>query len=425
MPQYKVIEIFSSEEARWRGKPLYSAIVQLVAGLKMAARCIVTRGIEGSYENGEIATSRLEILSYNMPLRITVIVPAGEFDGVLRKIEEMVAEGIVAVRDVEVISHKTRGLPMPRYTRVREIMTPDPRRVNSTESLREVARLLLSSTFTGLPVVDIENRPVGIITQGDLIYKAEMPLRLGLLAEADRERVDAILADLAPRKARDVMTKPAITVEKNKLVTEAVDIMLEKKVKRLPVVDSSGRLVGILSRVDIFRTITSVCPAFQEKSISVEGLHHVSDIMRRDSYTVLPETPVEDVMRVINCNDIQRVCVVDKDGYFKGLISEKDLLIAFSSRHPGMWDYFVSRLPFTERGRRHKELMSHLRAKTAAEVMNTDIVTVREGTPAEEAVRLMLERAIKRLPVLDSEGKFKGMISRDSLLRTIFAPPQK
>jgi CBS domain-containing protein len=53
--------------------------------------------------------------------------------------------------------------------------------------------------------------------------------------------------------------------------------------------------------------------------------------------------------------------------------------------------------------------------------MNTDVVTIREDAPIEEAIRLMLDRAIKRLPVLDADGKFRGMISRDSLLRAGFA----
>ena len=61
--------------------------------------------------------------------------------------------------------------------------------------------------------------------------------------------------------------------------------------------------------------------------------------------------------------------------------------------------------------------------KTAAEVMNTKIVTVREDAPIDEAIRLMLEKAIKRLPVVDAEGKYQGMISRDSLFRAGFASP--
>lgn len=424
MLQYKVIEIFTGEEMRWEGKPLYSAVVQVVNGLKIAARTMVTRGIEGSYESGEVATGRIEVLSYNLPVRITIILPAADSDRVLSRVAEMVTDGIIATRDVTVVAHKTRGLLMPRQTRVREIMTRDPKRVGTATSLDEVARILLSSAFTGLPVVDGQNRPVGVISQGDLIYKAGMPMRLGLLAASEHERVASVLESLAAKTAGEVMTRPPVIVAEDDLVTHAVALMLEKGVKRLPVVDAEGKLVGMLSRVDVFRTAMRECPdweAFRQRDVQIEELRHVSDIMRRDVHTVAPETPVEEVLRTIDCNDIQRVCVVDRDGKFLGLISDRDLLVAFSNRHPGIWDYFIGRIPFTERGRRHRELREYLRARTAAEVMNTNIVTIREDAPIEEAIRVMLDRGIKRLPVLDEEGKFRGMISRDSLLRTGFA----
>jgi CBS domain-containing protein len=424
LQQYKKIEIFTSEEVRWQGQPLYAAIVLVVRDLKIAARCLVTRGIEGSYESGEIATGRLEVLSYNMPVRVTIVVPASEFELVVSKVEAMVTDGIVAVQDLHVISHKTRGLLIPRQTRVRDIMTPNPKKVELETSLAEVARLLLSSTFTGLPVVDKDNRPVGVIAQGDLIYKAGMPMRLGLLAESEQQKVSAVLKSLQTRQAREVMTQPPVTIAQDSLVTEAVDLMLRKGVKRLPVVDEAGRLMGILSRVDVFRTGMKEAPdwkAFQEQQIVVENLRSVADIMRRDTLTVLPDTPVEEVIRLIDRTDVQRICVVDKEGTFLGLISDRDLLIAFSERHPGIWDYFVSKIPFTERGRQQKQLQEYLQAKTAREVMNTNIVTVQEDAPIDEALRVMLEKAIKRLPVVNSQGKLKGIISRDSLLRAGFA----
>jgi CBS domain-containing protein len=424
MQHYKIIEIFTCEGVRWQENFLQDAIVQFVHDLKIAARCLVTRGIGGSYESGEIATGRLEVLSYNMPLRITIVVPAAESEMILSRAEQMVSDGIVAVHDLNVISHKTRGLLIPKDTRVRDIMTSAPKKVSLDTSLAEVARLLLSSTFTGLPVVDGENRPVGVISQGDLIYKAGMPMRLGLLAESDREKVSAILEVLALKPAKEVMTQPAITIGQDKLVTDAVNLMLKKQVKRLPVVDAEGRLVGILSRVDVFHTILRECPdwqAFQKQMVAVDHLQFVSDIMRRDTCTVFPDTSVEEVLRLIDCNDIQRVCVVDREGNFLGLISDRDLLAAFSGRYPGIWNYFVSKVPFTERGRQQAQLREDLRAKTAGEVMNTNIVTVQEESPINEAIRLMLERAIKRLPVVDSQGKFKGIVSRDALLRAGFA----
>jgi CBS domain-containing protein len=275
-----------------------------------------------------------------------------------------------------------------------------------------------------VPVVDGNDRPVGIISQGDLIYKAGMPMRLGLLAESNGDRLAAVLTALSGKKAEDAMTRPAVAIGEERLATEAVDLMIEKEVKRLPVVNGDGRLVGMLSRLDIFRTIMQEAPdwqSFRQQRIEVGNLHLVADIMRRDTQTVQPETSVEEVIRIIDANDIQRVAVVDRDGRFCGLISDRDLLVTFAPAHQeGIWSYFASRVPFTERGRKYREFRELLQARTAAQVMNTNIVTAEEDSTIDEAMRLMTEKGIKRLPVLDGQGKFKGMVSRDSLLRTGF-----
>jgi CBS domain-containing protein len=197
--------------------------------------------------------------------------------------------------------------------------------------------------------------------------------------------------------------------------------MLKKQVKRLPVVDEDGKLVGILSRQDVFHTILRECPdwqAFRQQKIAVDNLRSVADIMRRDTQAVLPDTPVAEVLRLIDRDDIQRVCVVDQEGHLLGVISDMDLLSAFSRHSPGIWDFFVSKLSSSERGR----LGPDLEGKTAGQVMKTDMVTIQEDAPIDEAIRLMLHHALERLPAVDAQGKFKGMISRDALLRTGFAP---
>ena len=424
MQPYNIIEIFTSEEARWQGEPLYSAIVRMVHDLKIAARCLVTKGIEGAYENGDIATGQIEVLSYNMPVRITIVAPAAESGKILNQAEKMVTDGMVTVQQVEVKFHKTRGYLIPKHTRVRDVMTQSPQTATLETPLDEVVRRLLSAAFTALPVVDAQNRPVGIVSQTDLIYKADLPIRLGLLAESATANVTPVLDKLATRPAGEIMTQPVVLIDQDKYVSEAVDLMLTKQVKRLPVIDAAGTLVGIISRLDVFHSILRECPdwqAFQKQNISVDNLRFVADIMRRDSMTVFPETPVEEVIRLIDCNDIQRLAVINRHGKFLGLISDRDLLVAFSLHHRGIWDYFAGKIPFTERGRRHQELQNYLQARTAGEVMKTDIITIKEDAPINEAIRLMLERSIKRLPVLDAQGNFKGMVSREAVLRVGFA----
>jgi CBS domain-containing protein len=303
-------------------------------------------------------------------------------------------------------------------------MTTEPRKVFLKTPLDQVVRLLLSSIFTGVPVVDDADRPVGVITQGDLIYKGKMPMRLGLLAESGSDKLGAVLEGLAAKSAGEVMTTPVISVAQDQFVKDAVDLMLKKRVKRLPVVDPEGKLTGMLSRLDIFRTIMHEAPdweAFKQQNIKVGNVHTVSGIMRRDTHAVLPETMLDELIRMIDSNDIQRVAVVDPAGRFLGLISDRDLLVAFSPEFPeAIWDQFLRIVPFSERWKRHREFKDRMRAKTAGEVMNTDIITVRETTDIDAAIAIMAEKGLKRLPVIDNEGKFKGMISRDSLLRTGF-----
>ncbi len=301
-------------------------------------------------------------------------------------------------------------------------MTPDPRRVARDTPVSEVVNILLPAIFSGLPVVDRAGRPVGIITQGDLIDRGPMPLRLGLLAASENHRRDRALEALAQKSAGEVMTQPAVVIPYDRPVTEGVDLMIKNKIKRLPVTNEEGLLVGMLSRLDVFQTIARDAPhweAIRSREVSVENLRYVADIMRRDTQTVTLEAPAAEVIRIIDTDDIQRVAVVDNEGRFKGLISDRDLLAAFAGQGQGFWEYLACRMTHRSREDCPAGLRRTLQEKTAADVMQTALVMVGEHTPIEEAIHQMVEKRLKRLPVVDAEGRFRGMISREGILRGI------
>ena len=423
MLNYKAIEIFTSEEARCQGKPAADAVIQYIRDLKIAARCIVTRGIAGCYENGEVTTQKLEVFSFNLPVRIYIVLPAAETERALAGLNGMLSDCIIALHDLQVVGHRARKAFFPRQIKVRDAMTPSPKSVSTSCSLREAATLLLSSIFTGLPVVDEKGKPVGVMTQGDLINRGGLPLRLGLLAESDALLLESALAGLASRTVGDVMTTPVVTIGEDRQLSEAVNVMLAKGVKRLPVVDKEGRLTGMISRLDIFRTVMREAPdwkSFQAQKVEVEHLKNVGDILRRDTHTVSPDTSIDEVIRVIDQNDIQRVAVVDDADKLLGVISDRDLLVFFKQEQEGIWGLLAKvKKPFIHdacQGDLHQCLLN----TKAAAVLSTNLITVQEDLMIEDAIRLMTEKAIKRLPVVDSDGRFKGMISRDSLLRTGF-----
>lgn len=123
---------------------------------------------------------------------------------------------------------------------------------------------------------------------------------------------------------------------------------------------------------------------------------------------------------MIDTDDIQRVAVVDPEGRLLGLISDRNLLSAFSDDAPGIWQYLTRLVDFSEKGKRQKALQDRLRRRKAREVMKKDVITVREDDFIEDAIQIMTEKGIKRLPVVDEDGIYRGMINRDAVLRAGF-----
>ncbi|MFO8084189.1 MAG: DUF190 domain-containing protein [Desulfobacterales bacterium] len=289
--KYSVIEIFTSEEVQFDGKPIQGAVIEYVRGLKIASRCMVTRGIQGCYESGEVASQNILDLSYNMPIKIEVVLPFPELEIVLPKIEKIVEEGIIGIRHMEINLHTASRRLFPRHLKVKDIMTASPQTVNPGTPVSEVAGILLSSKFTGIPVVDNDKHPVGIITQGDLIYRGQLPMRLGLLSVCDPRTLSDSIECLPKKPVEEIMSKPAVCIQEDQFATEAVELMISKSLKRLPVLDHQGAITGVLSRIDIFRTVMRESPNWEDfkcRQVKVKNLNTVSDIMRRDAQVVGP-----------------------------------------------------------------------------------------------------------------------------------------
>lgn len=418
--KYNVIEVFTNEKACYGKHSVVDSIIEYIKNLKLAARCIVMKGCKGCYENGEIANRNIVVSSLNLPVKIEITLPSTESQNVLLALEEIVTEGIVGIRDLNVFSYRSYKNLIPKQLRIKDVMTPSPKQGNRRTSLSHVLEILLSSSFNGLPIVDANDHPIGLITQHDLITKANMPIRLGLLSGSEKEEKDKLIQVYQNLKSEDVMTSPVITVEEDDVLSQAVSLMLTNGVKRLPVVDTTGKLVGMLCRIDVFKTITNEIPTWghpDENHIQPGRCKIATDIMLRDTVTVAPDASIEEVIHVIDSNQIQRVAVVDPGNNFLGLISDRDLLAAFAEHQTSILDYFTGRLIVGEKNLPQEKSGLQLLQKKASDIMQTNLITITENTSIDEVIKLMAEKGLKRLPVVNSDKKFIGMLSRDSLLR--------
>jgi CBS domain-containing protein len=139
---------------------------------------------------------------------------------------------------------------------VRDVMTTEVITVGPTTPLRDVARVLADNRISGLPVVDEAGSVLGVVSEADFLVKEQgidgirhRPLAR-LVGESRTTR--ARLARLAARTAGEAMSSPAITVAPWTRIAEAAQVMLERRINRLPVVEH-GCLVGIVTRADLIR----------------------------------------------------------------------------------------------------------------------------------------------------------------------------
>lgn len=139
--------------------------------------------------------------------------------------------------------------------KVRDIMTTDPLTASPDTLLKEAARTMVRHKVSGLPVI-MDGKLVGIVTEGDFLRQEanrDQPYRLSLL--------DAIFGDgpAEPPSAEtvgEVMTDSVISITAEATIGEAARIMAHRRVKRLPVIDDEGELIGIISRADVVNAFT-------------------------------------------------------------------------------------------------------------------------------------------------------------------------
>lgn len=141
---------------------------------------------------------------------------------------------------------------------IKDIMTKEVITVSEDDTIEKCANLLITHNLSGLPVLDDNGKIKGIVTEGDLIRRIsriEGPAALEVLGgifylESPKKFMEKVKNSMGS-KARDIMTKDIITISPDKEMEEGATLLVKNKIKRLPVIDKEGNIIGIVSRKDI------------------------------------------------------------------------------------------------------------------------------------------------------------------------------
>lgn len=141
---------------------------------------------------------------------------------------------------------------------IKEVMTKEVITVSESDTVEKAAGLLATHDLSGLPVVDDKGYLKGIITEGDLIKhnsKVQVPAFLEILGgiiylDDPNKYLDNVKKSMG-YFVQTVMTEDVITISPDEEIEVAASLLVSKQVNRLPVIDDTGMLVGIVSRKDI------------------------------------------------------------------------------------------------------------------------------------------------------------------------------
>lgn len=134
-----------------------------------------------------------------------------------------------------------------RHRSVADLMTPEAVVAQRGTAFKEIARLLDEYGITAVPVIDDDGRPVGVVSEADLLRRHT--------------------SGAGPDTAEGLMSSPAVVAHPGWSAVRAARVMEERRIKRLPVVDDGGRLIGVVSRSDLLQLFLRRDRSIQEEIV--------------------------------------------------------------------------------------------------------------------------------------------------------------
>jgi CBS domain-containing protein len=146
---------------------------------------------------------------------------------------------------------------------VKDVMSTHVIAVRKSASYKEMAAMLRSQRVSAFPVIDEDNKVIGVVSETDLLTKEALEGSVPRTVQSlTRQRVRSQVNGVT---AADLMTKPAVTIGPDQTVTDAARLMYNRRVKRLPVVNGDGTLIGIVTRSDVLSVYSKPDPQIRSE----------------------------------------------------------------------------------------------------------------------------------------------------------------
>lgn len=147
----------------------------------------------------------------------------------------------------------------------------------------------------------------------------------------------------------------------------------------------------------------------------------VADVMTPDPFVVQPKTPLREAIRILAEKRISGMPVVDEAGKLVGVVSETDLMWQETGVDPPPYIMLLDSVIYLRNPARYEKDVHKALGQTVGELMSDKPTTVKPNQPLREAARLMHEKRVRRLPVVDDKVQVVGILTRGDIVRTMAA----
>lgn len=144
----------------------------------------------------------------------------------------------------------------------------------------------------------------------------------------------------------------------------------------------------------------------------------VADVMSPNPILVEPQTPIREAIKIIAERGISGLPVVES-GKLVGIISETDLLWQQTGVEPPVYIMFLDSVIYLENPSRYDQELHKALGQTVKDVMSGDPIMIKPNQPLQKAAKLMQEKSIRRLAVVDDAGKVIGILTAGDIVRAM------
>jgi len=425
----KRVRIYLNEEDRVGRTWAPEAILSFLRS-EGAQGASVFRGVEGFGATGEMHVSHLADVVRKLPIVVEWVDRPERVEQLLPRLKDMVPHGFITLDETEIVLYEPYPVrALPKAVTAADVMKREVTSVTPSTPVRHVVELMLGKVYRTVPVLD-RGVPVGIVSNGDLVQRGGLGVRLDLLASLDKPEIHEVLERLASggKVAANVMTPHPVTVAATTPLPRVAEVMAHRRLKRMPVVDEHGICVGMVSRVDLLRTAARGFQSGEEPAWEpgLAGDTPLSKVMRRDVPVVFPDSPLPEIFQAVIATRLHRTLVVNRDRHVLGLITDADLLDRVTpSLRPGLLRSLMHRLPFAHITKDQLASEHHATARRAEDLMTKGVPTAPESALLSTAIATMLRDNHKVLAVVDEKGQLVGIVDRADLLHGLVSKKEQ